>query len=621
MPKCCCSKYETVKNPMNDHMATNNSTNIVRPRIKKPYIFLFIVAAIVICIIVAYFLGAFKRTTLVKEVLIPPNPKTYAFTSPSKLHSFSKAAVCADGPPCAEIGRNILKDGGSAVDATIATMVCNGIFTMQSMGLGGGFLMTIYSKARNKAYTLNAREKAPLSADPEMYKSSPNISKHGPLSIGVPGELKGYYEAHKRFGRLPFAKLIEPSIELCYNGHKISNHQSFSLELNDITNDTNLREWFMTKDGKFKKVGDLVVPKKLCDTLRTIADKGPLDFYGGTLAEILAEDIQELGGIVSKQDLEKYTADWMDPISISLRNGNTLYSVQPPGSGAILALILNIMNNYNLTAEDIKGDENTILTYQHFIEALKYAYAKRTQLADTNFANITSLLRNITSTAYAKEIFNKIKDNSTSEDPEFYGGVMYSKPNHGTAHISVISEEGDAVSVTSSVNIYFGSGYTSNRTGIILNSVMDDFSFPYFKNYFGLPGSPNNNLQPGKRPFSSMSPAIVVDKNKNVKMVIGASGGTKITSAVAQVLMRTLWMGQNLKEAIDAPRIYHQLYPMKIEYEYGITQNIIEGLEKIGHETKRMPGASSIICALLKQAEKIFANADYRKGGEVFGIN
>ncbi|XP_044758770.1 glutathione hydrolase 1 proenzyme-like isoform X2 [Coccinella septempunctata] len=592
-----------------------------RPRVRTAYIVIGIAVVIVVVLAIIYSFGVFKKTKDARTELSPPNPRKSLPPSASKLHTFTKAAVCADGPPCAEIGKNILNDGGSAIDATIATMICNGIYTMQSMGIGGGFLMTIYSKKENKTYTLNARERAPLKADPEMFRSSPNISKHGPLSIGVPGELMGYYEAHKRFGRLPFSKIVQPSILLCEKGYEMSKHQEMSLQLNDITNDTNLRQWFMTKDGQYKKAGDKVVPKKLCETLKILAERGPLDFYKGTLAQQVAEDIQNIGGILTKEDLSSYTAEWMEPVSIPLRDGDTFYSIRPPGSGVLLGFILSILNNYNFTAKDIETDDNKILTYHRIIEALKYAYAKRTELADMEFVNISSLMNNLTSTEYAKIIHHKISDSSTNNDPKYYGGVTYNKEEHGTAHISVISAEGDAVSVTSSVNIYFGCGYTSNRTGILLNSVMDDFSFPFFKNYFGLPGSPNNGLQPGKRPFSSMSPSIVVDRNNDVKLVIGASGGSKITSSVAEVIIRTLWFGENLKEAVDAPRFYHQLYPMVVQYDYGITQQIIEGLEKIGHKTERMSSATSIICALLKTAQQIVANADYRKGGEVFGLN
>ncbi|KAH0810404.1 hypothetical protein GEV33_012386 [Tenebrio molitor] len=649
------------------------------------------------------------------------------------------------------INMSILEQDGSAVDAAIATMFCNGIFTMQSMGLGGGFLMTIYIKENETAYTLNARETAPMKASPEMYRDNQNISRNGPLAIAVPGELRGYHAAHQRFGKLEWAKLIEPSIKLCEKGYQMSKHQYDSLTKATILNDTNLREWFYDSDGNFKKMGSTVVPKQLCETLKVIAKNGGDDLYNGTLGEMLLEDLKEMGSIITKEDLENYKAEWMDPIMVELRHDQKLYSVPPPGSGVLLGFIMKILDGFKFKPEDIDGIHNTVLTYHKIIEAFKYAYAKRTELGDTSFVNITNLLHNLTSPAYAESIRKQIKDNSTSDDPEKYGAVFYSKGDHGTAHISVLAENGDAVSVTSSINLFFGAGLTSKQTGIILNSVMDDFSFPYFRNYFNLPGSPNNALQPGKRPLSSMSPSILVDRDGDAKVVIGASGGTKITTAVAlayqvpftvglvfffplwcggapgyfprlptptlspllflddttgisqhttsmgghpawdlnpadlatythihgpaefpsfekilplrwdsnplapgprprstvsdshaatelpldntdrdsvmgspgrnyagklHVLMRTIWFGQNIKEAVDAPRIHHQLFPMEIQYEYGTLQQVVDGLKAIGHKTNRYKDAGSIICALLKASDYIYANADHRKGGD-----
>lgn len=167
----------------------------------------------------------------------------------------------------------------------------------------------------------------------------------------------------------------------------------------------------------------------------------------------------------------------------------------------------------------------------------------------------------------------------------------------------------------------FGTASTSKQTGIIFNSGMDDFSSPGFVNYFGLPGSPNNAIAQGKRALSSMSPSVITDRRGDVRMVIGASGGTKITTALALVIMRALWFGQNLKEAVDFPRFHHQIYPMLVEYEYGTLQQYVDGLEKLGHKTKRFEDKGSIICALIREAEQIIANADYRKGGEVYGID
>ncbi|XP_015838324.1 scoloptoxin SSD14 isoform X2 [Tribolium castaneum] len=586
---------------------------------KRCIIFIVIIIIIIACIAFAYHYG-FLSSSKEEEELRPPNPEKALPPSASVLRRFKRAAVCADGATCAKIGRSILDQNGSAVDAAIATLFCNGIYTMQSMGLGGGFLMTIYIKDQNKAYTLNAREKAPLKATPDLYKDDQFISRKGALAIAVPGELRGYQAAHEKFGKLEWSKLVEPSIELCEKGYNMSKHQHESLKEARIVNDTNLKEWFFDSEGKFKKMGSTIVPKKLCETLRLIAKSGGHDLYNGTLSKMLVEDLEEIGSIITKEDLESYQAEWMDPIEVELRHHEKLYSVPPPGSGALLAFILSILDGFKFKPHDLEGVQNTVQTYHKIIEAFKYAYAKRTELGDTNFVHISDLLRNLTSHEYAESIRKEIQENSTSNDPKDYGAVFYSKEDHGTAHISVLAENGDAVSVTSSVNLYFGAGLTSRQTGIILNSVMDDFSFPNFQNYFNLPGSPNNELRPGKRPLSSMSPTILVDEHGDVKLVLGASGGTKITTSVALVIMRTLWFGQNIKEAIDAPRIHHQLYPMQVQYEYGTLQQVVTGLEALGHKTSRYTDAGSIICALYNTSGLIQANADHRKGGDVYGL-
>lgn len=537
------------------------------------FISLFIII-IIVCITIALLNGFIFRE--VSTELFPPNPEKDFPPSPSIMHTFNKGAVCSDAAPCSNIGRDILTKNGSAVDAAIATMFCNGIVNMQSMGLGGGFLMTIYTRENKEAITLNARETAPMNATADMFDKDPEKSKRGPLAVGVPGELRGYVTAYKRFGKLPWRDLIQPSINLCENGYNMSKAQYDSLS-DHIKDDELLNKWFVNSTtGELKKRGSLIQPKKYCETLRLIAEHGGDILYNGTLADKLVEDIQEKGGIITKEDLLNYKAIWSDAIHVKLHQDN-LYSVPPPGSGVLLGFILNVLKGYNFTSDDINGINNTVLTYHKIIETFKYAYAKRTELGDPNFNNITELLQNLTSNDYAEAIRDRITENSTFSDPAHYGAVFYAKGNHGTAHISILTPNGDAVSVTSTVNLYFGAEFTSKQTGIILNSGMNDFSSSAFKNYFGLPGSPANHIEPQKRPLSSMSPTIITDEKGDVKLVIGASGGTKITSAMALVIMRSFWLGQTIKQAVDAPRIHHQVFPMEINYEYGVLKQIVDG--------------------------------------------
>ncbi|KAL4716683.1 hypothetical protein ACJJTC_004802 [Scirpophaga incertulas] len=244
-----------------------------------------------------------------------------------------------------------------------------------------------------------------------------------------------------------------------------------------------------------------------------------------------------------------------------------------------------------------------------------------TQLGDVDFLNITELLKNMTTMEFGKTIRLRINDQTTSNRSQDYGAETYNKADGGTAHISIIAPNGDAVSVTSSINYYYGAGFTTYNTGIIMNNVMDDFSSPGIINYFGVQPSRANYIEPNKRPLSSMSPSIIVDKSGNAKVVIGASGGTKIPTATALVLIRKLWFNQTIKEAVDAARVHHQLFPMVIRYEYGVLKHVVQGLRARGHGILRYTDRGSIVCALFRNSTGIYANADFRKGGDVAGID
>ncbi|XP_014274888.1 glutathione hydrolase 1 proenzyme isoform X3 [Halyomorpha halys] len=552
------------------------------------------------------------------DELFPPNPEVPLPPSPSLLEEFYNSAVCTDGPPCSKIGSDLLAMGGSAVDAAIGALFCNGLVNSQSMGLGGGFIMTLYMKG--KPYSLIARETAPAAANLRMFSGDQQQSRTGGLAIGVPGELRGYYEAWKRFGKLEWAKLVEPTVKLCGEGYILSQPQYESLLFRPaIADDPVFSQMFVDPETKqFYRRGTVIKPKKICDTLRTIMIEGGNAIHNGSLTTLIAEDIEALGGLVTKEDLNNYKADWMDPVSITLKGGERVYSAPPPGSGPLVTYILSILDGYNMSKPANLDEE--ILTVHRMLEAFKFAFARRTELADPKFVNISQLVHNLTSSQYAMKTRLRINDTRTYNEPNYYGAVFYNQEDHGTAHISVLSKDGDAVSVTSTINLYFGAGATSPGTGIILNSVMDDFSIPGVVNYFQLPPSPNNFIEPGKRPLSSACPTIVVGADGEVKLVVGASGGTKITTVVAWVIMRHLWFGEDVKQAVDASRIHHQLAPMEVSYEYGVLEQVVAGLKKLGHKTNRYNDRGSVVCAIAKNGSIIFGNADFRKGGAVFGL-
>ncbi|XP_011495084.1 PREDICTED: gamma-glutamyltranspeptidase 1-like [Ceratosolen solmsi marchali] len=573
-----------------------------------------------IILIVSLFNG--KQINQESNRLMPSDPEQQLPPSWSKLRMFKQGAVCADGAPCALIGKSMLDRNGSAIDAAIASLICNGLINMQSMGFGGGFLMTIYEREKKQAIVLNARDTAPAAAHTHMFEGkSKYASRAGGLSILVPGELAGYWEAHQRFGKLPWNELFQPSIDLCDKGYNLTKVQYDGLNYNvsNIYQDSMLKEIFVNKEtGEFYKPGSIIRPKTLCQTMRTVAEKNATEFYNGTLGKLLVEDIQKRGSIITIKDLNDYRVKWQEPVATILDDGTKVYTTGLPGSGGLLAFMLNVLNEFQFSPIDLADTKSIIRTYHRIIETYKYAYALRTQLGDVN---LSVLFRHLTSKEYARSVRMMISDNKTWYDPVHYGVQNLGNiQDHGTAQISVIDQNGNAVSVTSSINIYFGSGIMSKRTGVLLNSGMDDFGFPGIINYFGIPSNQNNYIAPGKRPLSSMSPTILTDSNGDVKMVIGAAGGTKITTSIAYVIARHLWMGNSIKEAVDAPRIHHQLIPMEVSYEYGVPKSVIDGLKALGHKTSRYRDRGSVVCILIRNNNTIYANADYRKGGDVYGI-
>ncbi|KAL0124727.1 hypothetical protein PUN28_006527 [Cardiocondyla obscurior] len=599
-----------------------------RFRVQHVIVICAVAAALIIAVIIG--LSAYARSgtsdSRDDEFLVPPDPESFQPPSWSKLRAFKRGAVCADGAPCAVVGKSILKRNGSAVDAALAALICNGLVNMQSLGLGGGFMMTIYQRSTRQGFVLNARDRAPLAANSTMYDGKPtNASSFGALAVAVPGELAGYWEAHQQFGKLPWADLFKPSIELCEKGYVLTlvQYDGFTYNKKSIYNDPTLKELFVDPaTNEFRKPGSIIRPRALCETLRIIAEKNATEFYNGTIGRLLVDDLQEQGGIITMKDLNEYRVSWDQPISTTLSDGIKLLTTGLPGSGAILSFILNVFDDYGFSPASIADFNATILTYHRMIETYKYAFALRENLGDGNFIDMTEITRNLTSKSFARAIRQKIDDTKTWQNPEHYGCPAYANvEDHGTAHVSVLAPNGDAVSATSTINYYFGSGIVSRRTGILLNDGMEDFSIPSRFNYFGMPPSPNNYIAPKKQPLSSMVPSVLVDRHGDVKMIMGAAGGTRITTAVSQVTAKILWMGQTVKEAVDSARIHHQLFPPKLFYEYGIPKQVVDGLKRLGHTVERYRVRGSVACVVLYENFTIFANADHRKGGDVYGID
>lgn len=510
-------------------------------------------------------------------------------------------------------------------DAAVATLLCMGVVLPKAMGIGGGFVATFYSRRERQAISLISREVAPRAARRDMFVRNATLSRRGGLAIAVPGELRGYAEIHRRLrGRLPWRALFADAIRLASEGFPVSNLLAHSIchearylfGCPDGPCEPTWKPFWNSKEKRPLRAGELLVQKDLARTLVEIAHYGPDHFYKGKLAEQMVREIADHGGILSLKDLRSYKPTWVRPVSATFRDGRVAFSAPPPAGGAIYTYIMAIMDAFR--SNDHAQLRDDVLTLHRFVEACKFAYAKRALLGDPRFVSVADVVRKLLSPDYAEATRWKIDDDRTYHDPAHYGFVgQMTPPSKGTAHLSMWGD-GDALSVTSSINSFFGS-HVRTSSGVVLNNHMDDFSIPGESNYWGVAPSKANFIEPGKRPQSSMSPTIVLDPNGDVELVVGGSGGPKITTGVALVSIRALWMDNNIKDAIDYPRVHNQLIPDHIMVEPAFSKMYALLLKAKGHNIKTVPGEFSKVHGVLRKGGRLYANADYRSGGDVYG--
>ncbi|KAI6213720.1 hypothetical protein M3Y94_00184700 [Aphelenchoides besseyi] len=541
---------------------------------------------------------------------------------------YKRAAIATDHGYCSEIGRNVLFRGGNAVDSAIASLLCIGVMNPQSSGLGGGFQMTIFNATTQRCMVLDARETAPSGADAEMFVNTPLTSDNGSVfgyrSIAVPGELHGYFTAFTNHGsgKVTWESLFEPAIALARDGFPVSSNLAMVLQKLEarISQDEDMRRVFFDKrTNKPYEEGDIMKRQRLAETLSELATASdPIKlFYRGGIAQTISAEITEKGGLITAEDLAAYETAAIDtPLeSESLPGDLVVCGPPPPSSFAVAQAIISVMSEFYRNESTV--DLNDPLIYHRLIEIEKFAYAQRTKLGDIKFVkDAQELSQNMTTPAFAKWVAKMIKD--TAQPQEYYSRDLTAQvPDHGTAHVSALDHEGNAVSVTSTINQLLGSNRISPTLGILWNDQMDDFSTPGQPNGFGFAPSPANFIAPGKKPMSSMSPAIVYDKRESkVKMVVGASGGSRIISAVAQTVIRTLLFNQTVKEAVDAPRIHNQFAPYVTEYEEKTPKSLVnvlidtykqEGMNQVQKQ-------ASVVQALVHEEDGfIHGNSDFRR--------
>ncbi|KAI0645531.1 gamma-glutamyltranspeptidase [Trametes meyenii] len=539
--------------------------------------------------------------------------------NPAYLVRASNGAIASENELCSEIGVNTLKDGGNAVDAIVSTTLCIGVVNMFSSGIGGGGFMTVRippssPNTSSEVFTVDFRETAPALSNKTMYVDNPKAALWGGLSVGIPGELRGLEEAHRRWGTLPWKRLVQPAVKLA-EGWTVQTELARRLRMFAplMLNEPDWRAVF-APEGRLLREGETIRRTNLSRTLATIAEEGPGAFYKGPIADAIVNKVRETGGILSHADLEGYEAHVQRALKGSYR-GRKVYTPHAPTSGPVLIHMLNLMEHY----EELVEDGRTLLNVHRFIEAMKFGFAARTRVGDPAFHDNVQKIHEIPTKEYAEEVFANITDDRT-HPPEYYHPIYDVVVDHGTSHSSIVDKDGMAVALTTTVNLVFGSAVLDPVTGVILNDEMDDFSTPGAPNAFGLYPSPYNYPEPGKRPLSSTVPMIMEHADGSFYLAIGGSGGSRIFPAVFQVILNLDW-GMDVSAAVEHGRLHDQLFPLMVDADDILSPTLLDGLREKGHnitvsDTSRV---AAVIQAVVKPNNTVYAASDSRKNGVAAG--
>ncbi|CAO1618589.1 unnamed protein product [Jaminaea pallidilutea] len=523
--------------------------------------------------------------------------------NPPNLIKGDKGGVASENRVCSEIGTDLLKKGGSAADAAIGATLCVGVLNMFSSGIGGGGFAIIRapkntSDARDdhreeaEHVVIDFREVAPAAAFEDMYHGAPEKARFGGLAIGVPGELRGLEEIWKRWGKLQWAELLEPSIALA-NEARVGKELARRLQIfgGFMPEAPEWADIFLDPETqKFLKAGDVIRRPAYARTLQAVAEGGADAFYHGRIAESIVAKVQSVGGILTVADLENYRIHTRDAIRGQWLDNRTAWTSPAPTSGPVLLEMMNLLRLLDFEDErrhDGSDKKLRALWAHRLVEVFKHGYGARTHVGDPDYLNASALheIEQISTMERAREILPKINDSTTINDVNYYEPLFDSVEDHGTTHISVVDDDGMSVGITSTVNLIFGSQVLDPETGVILNDEMDDSSTPGAPNAFGLYPSPYNYPQPGKRPLSSISPLILEDENGRFELLLGAAGGSRIPTSVLSTLLN-LERGMDLSDSIEAPRLHHQLLPAVVSVESTYDEYALQhGLQDRGHVT------------------------------------
>jgi gamma-glutamyltranspeptidase/glutathione hydrolase len=563
------------------------------------------------------------KTKVILSVLVIPcflagrsqqSPKIYYHSK--KLVTSRNGAVVSAHPLASRAGIQILKQGGNAIDAAIATQLALAVVYPGAGNLGGGgFMVARLSNGKN--ITIDFREKAPAAATRNMYLDNkenviPGKSENGHLATGVPGSVAGIFTYYK-FAKLPFAELIQPAIELAEKGFPITAAEAD--DLNETQEDFKMYNSVIPVFVKATawKAGDILIQKDLARTLKRIRDNGAKGFYEGETARLIIEEMKRGRGLISYEDLKNYTAKEREPVVFTYKNDYTLITMPLPASGGILLpQMMRMVEDRNLKSYGFE----TVPSVHLMAEAERLAYADRAKyLGDVDYFKVP--VKTLISYPYIKERMKKFNMDSAGNSEMTGAGVI--PESEETTHFNTYDRYGNCVSITTTLNGGYGCRTVVGGAGFLLNNEMDDFSIkPGVPNMYGAVGGEANAIVPEKRMLSSMTPTIVLFKGKPF-LVLGTPGGTTITTSVFQTLINIIEFGMSAPDAVNKPKFHHQWLPDTLYIEKGFSQEVSLQLQKMGYKIRvRGPIGRTEVIRIFPTGE-IEAVADWRGDDDAEG--
>jgi gamma-glutamyltranspeptidase/glutathione hydrolase len=491
-----------------------------------------------------------------------------AQTTSKPLVEGKQGMVVSTHPAASEIGLAILKKGGNAIDAAVAVNFALAVCHPSAGNIGGGGFLVYRDKSGN-VKALDYREKAPSAANRDMYldaegKIIPGKSMTGIFSVGVPGTVAGMQEMHDKLGKLPWNVLLQPAVELASKGLSLTEREARGLNRQrvEFLKENPGKTYLLSEEGKEWKAGDLLVQSDLAASLERIARKKSSGFYKGQTASLIVKEMKGKNGLITKKDLKNYQAIWRIPIKSQYKNYQIIGMPPPSSGGVALAQLLQMVAPFTLNKWGPSSDS----TIQVMVEAERRVYADRSKwLGDPDFVKVP--VNELIDPMYTSSRMGQMNFNQATKSSDILAGVFPGYESPETTHYSIVDGDGNAVSITTTLNNSYGSKVFVGGAGFLLNDEMDDFSAKAGSpNLYGLIGSKANEIQPNKRMLSSMTPTIV-EENGQLKMVVGTPGGATIITSVFQVVLNTLEMGMNMQQAVEYPRFHHQWMPDKITAE------------------------------------------------------